>query len=1503
MEKRKPWQLTIILVAVALTIYNILPTLFYYSKPLSKPISENAAMSISKKIASRVNDLESESIEWLKSFCTLLNITPKSIGIEKNDAQKVCLEFSTAKDAETFSEHLPRAGSMISFIPAQLKLGSLKTETPTKVTVLRQISVHMPDEGKEFIFTEKFDQKRAPSTFYKKLVFDQLTQMGLTIAGTSENYQLFALAQSTQDPALQKELTIQLAQNIVATADIFGSDSPISKRFYASFTQGEKVDKTATISTLTKSFQDARDKIKLEKIKLEKNTKTSALEKEREKKLLEKNEELFVKAEKIISNNKASFRNGQSPFTSSYLQNLLNQTYNKNYQTLEIGKNNPFVSSIHIDWEKEKVLIKLHSDLVLFEKGLEARSREKSQYSQLIINEIARVSRLTDETISPLGKEYAIALSSIPDGTSFLCLDLGKIAALEKKSITEDIQNNFNPSHADFSKENFPLFDYASYKNLPLIDQSIGLVVYAPSESSEEVIKGMKTDSIYIICKGINRIVEKYKNDPQSKETKSFIEDFYELRNMLQERGFMAYPGSMLPFAGDFSNDFIFEKPNFYKQLLMATREDFKVRGTKRFATLELSTYEQRLLTLNKIETKMHEELIRAHDEYNSAQVSREPHKKFEVPKPKKSVLLNNFLLSAKKYFRGDERKILHWGLDLSGGKAVQIELRDQNGQIVTNELELKEGINELYNRVNKMGVSEVSIRQEGNTVALDFPGCQSISASELIKPSSMFFHVVNEEFSTNNPSIREHVNRFLQEVWNEAVVMNRKDFESINQIAYKHLYGDALNTTSPQPRSAAAQILFDNGLRLSSPDDTKRSTEFNNESSMIAMLRDDENRQAMSYAHPLFIVFKNHALEGASLQNVNIHYDPAKGNSLSFGVKGSSTDKAGQTVSPQSALHSWTSKYAKDRLGGTAYSNFSNGRGWRMAVVLNDSVISAPELHSALKDSASITGKFSQREANKLSADLKAGSLTYTPKILSEKNISPELGTKDKAQGIFAMLIALVLVIASMTYYYRLSGVIASIAVVFNLLILWGALQNIEATLSLAGIAGIILTVGMAVDANVLVFERIREEFAKSNRLGSSIKVGYQKAFGAIFDSNITTLLSGVILLNFDSGPIKGFALTLIIGIVSSMFTALFMTKYIFSFWLERTNKTGLKMRNFINGTNFNFLKISKKVIIVSLALIVIGNLALVGQRKSIFGMDFSGGYALNLQINSEKEDLRDLTLSALTKSGATVQDIQVRQLDTPNNLKIFLSSVLEQEGKAFNNLPLSINKESSTYLYENNPRISWVVSSLEKEGLILTEKSKLDLTTNWTAVSGQMSDTMKYNAIWGLSLALLAILGYITFRYEFKYAFSAMICLIHDVLIALGIVAMLHLFQVPVQIDLNTVAALMLIVGYSLNDTIVIFDRIREDLKLNKKSSLRDIINSAINTTLSRTLITSFTTFIVLLSLIVFGGSSIFGFSLVMALGVVFGTLSSIFIASPIMLYLHNKQSKRELLISASK
>jgi SecD/SecF fusion protein len=517
-----------------------------------------------------------------------------------------------------------------------------------------------------------------------------------------------------------------------------------------------------------------------------------------------------------------------------------------------------------------------------------------------------------------------------------------------------------------------------------------------------------------------------------------------------------------------------------------------------------------------------------------------------------------------RKYFQGDDSKVLKWGLDLSGGKTVRISLLDHNNRIVTNPDDLKQAVNELYNRINKMGVSERTIRIENSTILLDFPGSQNLSATDLVKASAMYFHVVNEKFGSQNPTLASSVNQFLQDVWNEAVVTNRKDIESINEIAWKHLGGDSTSSTHLLPRSDYAKALHQQGLRLANPKEREASSTFEDTLTQVAMFRGEDSAEWGNQLHPLLFVFHNYALEGSSLENIQAGYDASQGNTLSFAVK-RSYEKAQErgNGSPREDFYMWTSQFAEDRIVGTPKETYSKGHGWRMAVILNGTVITAPALNAALREGGTISGRFSQREVNQLVADLKAGSLSFTPRILSEENVSPELGHEERMKGIIASVVSLVLVVAAMIGYYRFAGVVASLAVILNIFIMWGVLQNIGAALTLPGIAGIVLTIGMAVDANVLVFERVREEFKISGRIGSAIQAGYRKAFSAIIDSNITSIIAAVILIQFDSGPIKGFAITLIIGIISSMFTALFMTRYFFAGWVRKACDETISSRN----------------------------------------------------------------------------------------------------------------------------------------------------------------------------------------------------------------------------------------------------------------------------------------------------------------------------------------------------
>jgi SecD/SecF fusion protein len=690
--------------------------------------------------------------------------------------------------------------------------------------------------------------------------------------------------------------------------------------------------------------------------------------------------------------------------------------------------------------------------------------------------------------------------------------------------------------------------------------------------------------------------------------------------------------------------------------------------------------------------------------------------------------------------------------------------------------------------------------------------------------------------------------------------------------------------------------LLYDSGLRLADPNTASISSAFNDTLSTIEMYRGSDFSQWYGQAHPLLVTFYNYALEGTSLDNVHAEYDPSKGNILVFSVTGNNKASDGTEINPRADFYQWTSQFSQEKITGTPREHYSSGRGWRMAVVLNGTVISAPTLSSALRDHAMISGHFSQREVNQLAADLKAGSLSFTPKILSEQNVSPELGHVERLRGISAAALGLVLVIIAMVSYYRFGGIVASVAVIFNLLIMWGVLQNINAALTLPGIAGIILTMGMAVDANVLVFERIREEFAVTQRIASAIHAGYRKAFSAIVDSNLTTILAAVILMHFDAGPIKAFAITLIIGIISSMFTALFMTRYYFAGWVQNPSHKELKMSTMFENTNFNFLSKAKAVAIASVIVIVVGAGALLAQRHTIIGMDFTGGYALTVDLqNQPNTDYRAKATEGLLEHGATKGDFQIRELNRPNQLRIQLATGMEQPGKPFAGMP-QIEPGNFTYSYQANPRINWVVTSLNSEGLQMSPDTLQRLDAHWNAMSGQFSDTTRNHALIGLGLALICILIYITVRFEFKYAISATIALAHDVLITIGVLAILHLLGMPVQIDLQVVGAVMTILGYSLNDTIIIFDRIREDSRLLRKMQYSEMINHALNRTLNRTMMTSGTTLVVLVALVALGGPVILNFSLVMLMGVVFGTLSSLFVASPLLLYFHNREVAKQ-------
>jgi SecD/SecF fusion protein len=1457
MEKRKKWQLALIVTVLALTLYNILPTIFYYSKPLSKPVTQNEAKGVASAIAGRVNGMEGQSIEWLGALAKNLKIKPKSIAPVAGDPKFIEMTFANAGDAEQFRKQLPRAGSLIPFAPAQLALGPPATN-PNQVLVERAVSTNFPKGELE----NYFQFGTAGTELHSKLVAERAERVAVAAGGPSEPARILA---AMRDPAagVPDDMALALAQQVVEYDKAFGADSGIAQRFFASFSQFDG-DKAGLIQTFVSRLNVLEKKHADDRRQLE----------------------MIERAQAIVKGNEAVFRSGADPLVEA------------KGSRIEIGARNPFIEAVVV--EEGQLLLQLHDDVQKLREAagdLEIDAYRADKLSQLLLGEMAYVSRVSGEAVQPEGGQFAVELSRLPGSESFMALDLGAVAKAKSEGLEHRLKSAWQPTSKDLAPESYPVLDYETFSALSPEKKQLGLVVYAPVNDPAVTPEGFRNSSIYVVARNMSTIAEKYRQAGQTSQDEPLQVDFQNLYELLTGSGFIGYPGSAYGLPAEFRNDFIFELGNYYDDLLAATREDFAVHGSQRYAVLEFTDQQQRILARNEIDTQMHEDLLKWRDEYQAAKVDMNLHAGLDVPPPTRNVFWDNLKLSTIKYFRGDDRKVLKWGLDLSGGKSVTIGLRDQSNKPVTDTVALKEGANELYNRVNKMGVSEVEIRVEGDHILMNFPGAQGLSASELVQGSTMTFHIVNEAFSPQNQEIAPQLGRFLQDVWNEAQVTDKTDAQSINEIAWRMLGGDASGEIAAMPRGPDAQALYEAGLQLANPYGEPMSSAFDDTVSSIAMWRGDSYAEWQGQPNPLFVVFHNYALDGTSLDNVHAEYDPSKGNMLVFGVKRSNVTADGAKLSPQADFYTWTAQFAQESVLGTPREKFSGGQGWRMAIVLNGTAISAPQLISPLSDRASVTGHFSQREVNQLVADLKAGSLTYTPKVVSERNVSPDLGKQEKTKGIIAAAVGLLLVIGCMSWYYRFAGIIASIAVMVNLLIMWGVLQNLEAALTLPGIAGIILTMGMAVDANVLVFERIREEFAATGRIASAVQAGYRKAFTAIVDSNITTIMAALILLHFDVGPIKAFAVTLIIGIVSSMFTALFMTRYFFAGWVQNPNHRSLNMMNMFKTTQFNFLSKARVAIASSFTLILIGMVFLFAQRHTMFGMDFTGGYSLAVNFEERADgNYRKATMDALLEAGVPIGQVEVRELNRPNQLRIQLGMGLEQPGEAFYQLPQSVAAGDALYPYQANPRINWVVEALEKGGLAVKAEQLPQLSDSWSVMSGQFSNTMRNNAIWGLGLALLSILIYITIRFEFKYAMSALIALSHDLLITVGAMAILHWMGVRVQIDLQVVGALMTIVGYSLNDTIVVFDRIRENGRLLRKLPFTDLINQSLNTTLNRTVMTSLTTLLVLVALVSFGGKAIFDFALVMTMGVVFGTFSSLFIASPVLLAFHRREQARQ-------
>ena len=524
-----------------------------------------------------------------------------------------------------------------------------------------------------------------------------------------------------------------------------------------------------------------------------------------------------------------------------------------------------------------------------------------------------------------------------------------------------------------------------------------------------------------------------------------------------------------------------------------------------------------------------------------------------------------------------------------------------------------------------------------------------------------------------------------------------------------------------------------------------------------------------------------------------------------------------------------------------------------RMAIVLDGELYSAPVINEPIMGgSGRISGSFDQKEAFEL-ANVLENPLRAPLHIDESREVNPTLGKDSIRSGIKACIYGTLAVSAFMLVYYLMAGMVANVALIANIIILLGVMCSVGTTLTLPVIAGIVLTVGMAVDANVLIYERIREETAKGKSLRGAIAAGYDRAFGTIFDSHVTTLISSIILIFMGTGSIKGFGVALTIGVTASLFTALIVTRMIFDFLVDRGWLKSLPMFHVIRATKLDFMKLAKPAFAISWLLIAIGVGYGFHRGKSAFGVDFLGGDTCLFSFENRADEAQ--VRSALTKAG--------------------IKDPLIQYQKDLSTRKETLRVDSAT---GTGGAVVSVLTKLPEAKFIKLKQDHIGAT---------VGQEIQKSAVIAALLSLFGILVYVAVRYEFSFAVGAVLAVVHDVLMTIGWYCLSGR-----EFNATTVAAILTIIGFSTNDTIVIFDRIREDLKLGVRGTFREVMNQALNQTLSRTLITSGTVFIATTSLYIFGGGAINDFAFTFLVGIITGTYSSIYIASALVLWWHKGQ-----------
>ena len=778
------------------------------------------------------------------------------------------------------------------------------------------------------------------------------------------------------------------------------------------------------------------------------------------------------------------------------------------------------------------------------------------------------------------------------------------------------------------------------------------------------------------------------------------------------------------------------------------------------------------------------------------------------------------------------KKRSLNLGLDLQGGIHLVLEVKTEGMEQQEAQDAVAQAQEVIRNRVDQFGVAEPTIQRQGdNRIIIELPGVQDVQrAKDLVGQTALL------EFQLLEPA--EDRTRLIQRI--DQVLAPPEEGEEEEEDLL--LASTAESAPLSSMLSLAGEDLTVSGRHL------QRVKSLLNAPEAQELIPADveflfSSKPAGAEGNEfyfLYLVRKKPEMTGHMIQDA-------------FVSIGQVVEYMGQPIV----------NFSTTDEGVRLFSRITGSHiGERMAIVLDESVYSAPVIQNKISEGRGIiTGSGTQEEAKDLAIVLRAGALPAEVEIIEDRTVGPSLGRDSIEQGKTAAIYSMVLIAIFMVLYYRTAGLIADCALLLNMLFIMAVLAGFHATLTLPGIAGIILTIGMAVDANVLIFERIREELRSGKTVRAAIDSGYGHALSAIIDANVTTFLVGIVLYQFGTGPIRGFALTLCIGIISSLFTAFFVTRTIFDLITRKSQQSTLSIGPVALFTNLNirFLSLRNIGFGTSAAVLLLGMISIWGINGIRPGIDFAGGTLLELHFDPavQVEDIRgQLGRVPVGDAEIDLSKSEIKQFGSENDILIRVTE--SGEGTEVADGIMAVLKSG------------FAASIAEMEWIRRQEK-----------VGPKIGSELSSAAVRAVLVALGLILIYMAWRFHrFLYGIAAVIALFHDVLITLGL---LSLFDI--EITLAVVAALLAIVGYSLNDTIVVFDRIRENLHTARRQGFDGTVNQSINECLSRTLITSATTLLAVLVLMLFGGEVNRDFTITLMIGVVVGTYSSVFVASPVL------------------